>query len=448
MRIYNTMSRKLEKLEPIDGNKIRFFVCGPTIYDDIHIGNARTFVIFDSIAKYLRYSGYMVFYLQNITDVDDRIIEKSNSEGIAVNEVSRRYLRSFMKNMEKLRVDSISLWAKASDFIDEIIEQISKLMEKDYAYRANDGIYFRVDRFKDYGKLSGQKIDQLKKGGRVETDPSKERFQDFVLWKFRKPGEPFWNSPWGEGRPGWHIEDTAITEYFFGSTYDLHGAGSDLIFPHHEAEIAQMRSISGEKILSKYWLHSGMLNIVKEKMAKSLGNMVSLEEALKKFEPEDIRFFFLNSGYRNLLEYSEERIIESSTARSRIQNLYDKLHEITGGKAVNPEVPEEVINKLMSPLENDFDTRSLFRDLMEYVSEIFRKIEDLNALEASSALKVLNEIDSIFGIISHRTKDTASEKLVVSLKKYRDTLRSERKFSESDEIRNILRDSGIQVEDS
>ncbi len=447
MRIYNTMSRSVEEFAPQKKGKINFFVCGPTVYDEIHIGNARTFVFFDSLVKYLRFRGYMVFYVQNITDVDDRIITKANDEKTTVDEISERYFQYFSKSMKDLRVDSVSIWAPSSRFIDEIIGQIKVLYDKGYAYTASDGVYFRVNRFGDYGKLSGQKIDQLRKGGRVKTDPTKERFQDFVLWKFRKPGEPFWDSPWGEGRPGWHIEDTAITEYFFGPTYDIHGAGSDLIFPHHEAEIAQMRSISGEDMLSRYWIHSGMLNMVEEKMSKSTGVVVGLREVFERFSAEDLRFFFLNSNYRSILEFSFERVEEASVARSRVQTLYDKLVSAGNGSGNYRPEPEKKLNELLKHLENDFDTRSFFRDLLEYASEVFRNFSELSRESADAVRNSLDVVDSIFGIISHRKRDVSLESLVNSLLEFRDKLRAEKKYGESDSIRKILKDSGISVED-
>lgn len=447
MRIYNTMTRKLEDLVPQSEGKIKFFVCGPTVYDDIHIGNARTFVIFDSIVKYLRYSGYMVFYVQNITDIDDRIIDKANKEDVPADVIGRRYLGRFMENMRELRVDSVSIWAPSSAFVHEITGQIQKLMGSGHAYIADDGIYFRISTFDDYGKLSGQKIDKLKKGARVETDPSKEAFQDFVLWKFRKPGEPFWPSPWGDGRPGWHIEDTAITEYFFGPTYDIHGAGSDLVFPHHEAEIAQMRSISGEDILSGYWVHSGMLNMVEEKMAKSTGNIVRVHDILEEFSAEDLRFFFLNSGYRSMLEFSRERIVESASTRSRIQNLYDRLPSIDSSKGTMNFDARKKMKELTEYLEDDFDTRSFFRELLEFVSEVFRNISGLSSKGAGEIRKMLDSVDSIFGIISHRKGDLSVGNLLDSLLEFRDRLRNEKKYSESDELRRILSESGINLED-
>lgn len=448
MKIYNTMKREIEEVRPRKEGKINMFVCGPTVYDDIHVGNARTFVFFDSFAKYLRYRGFMVMYVQNITDIDDKIINRANEEGVSSEVISKRYFHSFMENMKRLRVDSVSVFAPSSKFIQEIIQQIRTLEEKGFAYMAEDGVYFRVNRFADYGGLSGQKIDQLKPGARVQTAASKESFSDFVLWKLRKPGEPYWDSPWGEGRPGWHIEDTAITEYFFGPVYDIHGGGSDLVFPHHEAEIAQMRSISGEESLSDYWIHTGMLNMTEEKMSKSTGNIIRLGMILEKFSPEDLRFFFLNSLYRSTLEFSAERIAEASASRSKIQNLYDRLESVDREKGdYDPEI-QKMQKNMVKYLDEDFDSRSFIRDLLEFSSVVFRNFELLDTDTAEEIRNYLDEVDSVFGIISRKRASADISILVSRLLELRNRLRNEKRYDESDEIRAILNESGITVEDT
>ncbi len=448
MKIYNTLSRKVEEIVPGSGGKINMFVCGPTVYDEIHIGNARTFVFFDSLVKYLRYRGFLVFYLLNITDVDDKIIKKAEEESVSAEQISSRYYRSFERSMQRLRVDSVSVVAPSSRFVDEIISQIARLMEKGFAYAAEDGVYFRVERFSDYGNLSGQKTEQLIPGARVQATATKESFMDFALWKFRKPGEPFWNSPWGEGRPGWHIEDTAITEYYFGPTYDIHGAGSDLIFPHHEAEVAQMRSISGKELLSRYWIHTGMLNMTEEKMSKSLGNIVKINEVLDRYSAEDIRFFFLNSSYRSTLEYNSDRIGEASASRSKIQNLYEKLKEVRNDAgSFTPDI-KSARKRMVSVLDDDFDTRTFFRDLLEFSSDVFRNFDGLSVESASEITRFLDEVDSVFGIISHEVQGAGSEELVNGLLNFRNMLRERKMYDLSDELRRIMKESGLRVEDN
>jgi cysteinyl-tRNA synthetase (EC 6.1.1.16) len=293
MQIFDTLSRDFKELKTVNGKRLNVFVCGPTVYDKPHLGHARTYIFFDIFIRYLRYKGLRPFYLMNITDIDDKIINKANSENVPYNEISRRYSTEFFKIMKALRNESVNYYAFATDFINEIISQIERLMEKGYAYETSDGVYYSVEKFQDYGKLSHQDITQLKAGARVETNENKKNPLDFALWKKRKPNEPYWNSPWGEGRPGWHIEDTAITERFFGYHYDLHGGGIDLVFPHHEAEIAQMEAISGKPPLVDYWVHTGHLSVENVKMSKSLGNFITVEEILKSYWPESVRLMFI-----------------------------------------------------------------------------------------------------------------------------------------------------------
>ncbi len=447
MKIFNTLTRKIEEFHPIRKGKIKMFVCGPTVYDEIHVGNGRTFVLFDSFAKYLRFKGYLLFYVQNITDVDDKIIDKAKDENVAFSTISERYLNIFMNYMERLRVESVSLYAPASLFIDEIISQIRRLIRRGYAYRGDDGIYFSVSKFDDYGSLSGQKLDNLIPGVRKSVTSSKKNFQDFALWKDKKPGEPWWSAPWSKGRPGWHIEDTAITEYFFGYTYDIHGGGSDLIFPHHEAEIAQMRSISGRKTYARYWMHTGMVNMASEKMSKSVGNIVKIGDVLSRFKPEDLRFFYLNSNYRNVLDFSMDLLEESSTARMRIQNLYRKLgdtSEFTGNHNIEL---GSIRKKFLSHLDHDFDTRSALREVLHLTSVAFSSIDRLSPASAEEIRRFLMEVDSIFGIISPEKREGNLSRILSGIIAYREELRRARKFDESDRLRSLLREAGISLED-
>ncbi|MBA3044578.1 cysteine--tRNA ligase, partial [archaeon] len=289
LKIYNTLTRQKEEFVPIHGNRVNMFVCGPTVYDYSHLGHARTYIVFDVIARYLRYHGYSVFYLMNITDIDDKMIKRANENRIPVKELADRFTKAFNEDMKRLNVTSVNLYAKATEYLNEIINQINILIEKGFAYEVDGDVYFAVRKFRDFGKLSKQSLDELKAGARIEVDEKKRNPEDFVLWKKQKPDEPFWASPWGNGRPGWHVEDTAITTTYFGDKYDLHGGGLDLIFPHHESEIAIAESVTGEKPFVKYWVHSGFLTLDKEKMSKSLGNFFTIREVLEKYEPEVIR---------------------------------------------------------------------------------------------------------------------------------------------------------------
>lgn len=447
IRIYNTMTRRDDDIIPENGRKIRVFVCGPTVYDYIHIGNARTFVFFDSLVKFLRLSGYLVFYLQNVTDVDDKIINRSIREGRTSDEIASFYFKEFLRDMERLRVNSVNLYARTSYFIREIIGQIERLMESGHAYVSDDGVYFKISSFPDYGKLSGQKIENLIAGARVSQERNKENPGDFVLWKFRKEGEPYWESPWGEGRPGWHIEDTSITEFFFGESYDIHGGGIDLLFPHHESENAQMRALSHRDYLAKYWIHVGMLNMGDGKMSKSQGNIVSLREIMSNFRPEDVRFFLLNSNYRSSVEFSMESLRESSVARQKIQNLYDRLDGMEDLR--NREVPgSEKLSGIWLHLLDNFDTRSFFREVLTFVSETFREIDKIGNTELSQALNFLEIMDEVFCIVERKRDGIKMTKVMSELLKLRDEMRSEGRFDISDRIRESLSSAGIKIEDS
>ncbi len=294
LRVYNTYTRKKEDFKPIDEKRVKMFVCGPTVYDLSHLGHAKTYLAYDVIARWLRYRGYDLFYLMNITDVDDKIIKRAKERGEDPLKLAREFEESFLQDVASLRIDTTNLHARASDHIPEIVDQIKRLIEMGFAYIAPTGVYFDVPKFEDYGKLSHQDPEELKRH-RIEPDPNKRNPQDFSLWKKRKNGVPYWDSPWGEGRPGWHIEDTAIAEKYLGQQYDIHGGGVDLIFPHHEAEIAQMESISGKKPMVRYWLHTGFLKVKGKKMAKSLGNFITIQDALKDYDTETLRLFFLST---------------------------------------------------------------------------------------------------------------------------------------------------------
>ncbi|OHA11622.1 MAG: cysteine--tRNA ligase, partial [Candidatus Sungbacteria bacterium RIFCSPLOWO2_02_FULL_47_9] len=289
IRIYNTLTNKKEDFEPANDKRVNFFVCGPTVYDSSHIGHARTYISFDVIVKYLRYAGYEVFYLQNITDVDDKIIARAHETEEDPLFLSRHFAKEYFEDMQELKITSPSKYASASEFIPQIIKQIETLVKKGVAYSTPSGVYYDITKFPEYGKLSHQNQSTLLKAVRIEEDPNKQNDFDFVLWKAKKPGEPFWQSPWGEGRPGWHIEDTAISEYFFGPQYDVHGGGIDLKFPHHESEIAQQEAASDKVPFVKYWLHTGHLQVEKQKMSKSLKNFITIRDILKKHSSEAFR---------------------------------------------------------------------------------------------------------------------------------------------------------------
>jgi cysteinyl-tRNA synthetase len=447
VNIYNTLTRRLEEIVPMKRGRIRLFVCGPTVFNFIHLGNARTFVLFDSLAKYLTASGYEVFYLQNITDIDDKTLKVAAQTGVPWQDVSSRFFEEYLRDMKALGVDSVNVYAKATLYMDEIRSQIRRLMNRGYAYETQDGVYFHVEKFRDMGELSGQKLDKVVPGSRVVPSEQKINPVDFVLWKKHKAGEPSWDSPWGPGRPGWHIEDTAITESFFGSMYDIHGGGKDLVFPHHEAEIGQMRAISGKKHLARYWIHGGYLNMGADKMSKSAGNFIMLREALKKYTRQQIRFFLLNANYASDLLYTEELFKASCEALDRIQHAYDMALENVDRRESNTLSTGYYLSRIKGHLDNNFDTRSVFATLLEMSSEIFRTGGRLQGDSASGAIETFQYVDNILGILAQGSAASDTGRIIEGILRLREEFRRRKDFSTSDMIRRILEDSGVRIED-
>lgn len=445
MKIYDTMQKKVVPFRLNKNRIVKMYVCGPTVYDSPHIGHAKTYIFFDALAKYLRAKGFHVFYVQNITDLDDKIITKAAQENLPTEIISKRYLMDYLKIMKSLKIDSVNLYVPATMEFRKIISQIKTLVRKGYAYETDDGVYFSVSRFPDYGKLSGQDLNSLRSGSRIDINENKRDPRDFVIWKKMKPGEPYWDSPWGKGRPGWHIEDTAITDAFLGKTYDIHGGGSDLIFPHHEAEIAIERSVSGRKILSRYWIHTGMLNIEGEKMSKSLHNYVTIDEVLKDFTPEDLRYALLNCQFNTQLSFSGELMEESRKNVNALSSIYNKLRQKAGDD--NMENDYSVINSLDSFLEYNFDFRGMFSKLMSYVSEWNKNLDAMDSREASLSLSALKWVNEFTGVIKEGENSARSDDLIRLLLSARKSLRTAKDFSSSDAIRSGLRKLGVHIED-
>ncbi len=446
MKIYDTMHKGIVPVRLRKDRIVKMYVCGPTVYDEPHIGHAKTYVFFDAFAKYLKTKGYTVFYLQNITDVDDKIITKSIEENTDPEAISRRYTNIYLKAMKSLKIDSVNMYVPATLLINKIVSQIKILIRKGYAYETNDGVYFSVSQFPDYGKLSGQDLEALRAGSRVDVNERKRDPKDFVIWKKMKPGEPYWDSPWGRGRPGWHIEDTAITDTFFGKTYDIHGGGSDLIFPHHEAEIAIERSVSGRRMLSKYWIHTGMLSIEGGKMSKSLKNYVTIDSVLKDFSPEHLRYSLLNSQFNTQLNFSVDLITESRKNVDAISSIYNKLiQKIPGDRA--GEEDDEIVNSLDLFMQNNMDFRGMFSGLASLVSEWNKSIDTISSREASKAVSAIRWVDSFTGILPSSKPSSGSDDLISLLLSTRKKLRSGKDFENADMIRAGLRSLGIHIED-
>jgi len=363
LKIYNTLSKEKETFKPLNKKKVNIFVCGPTVYNFAHLGHAKTYVQFDVAVKYLRYFGYDVFYLQNITDIDDKIIKKADSEGIGYKEVVEKYRREYFKDMNSLGVDSVTKYANATDYINEIVSQVERLIQKGYAYKISDGYYFDLSKDEDYGKLAGRTtLGADDSVSRIDENDEKKNSGDFCLWKFRKDNEPYWKTKLGEGRPGWHIEDTAITEKEFGSQYDVHGGATDLIFPHHEAEIAQMESISGKKPLVRYWMHTGFLKINKEKMSKSLGNFSTIRDILKNYSPEVLRYLFISVHYRKPIDFSKETLENAKSSWVRLKNICENLEK---DKKIN----EKYLKEFEKSMNDDFNTSKALQVLWKLVRD-------------------------------------------------------------------------------
>ena len=375
LRIYNTMTRTVEEFKPLRGNRVYMYVCGPTVYDYSHIGHARTYIAYDVLARYLREKGYSVFYLMNITDVDDKIIKRARERGVNPIDLAREYERYFMEDMEVLGIQSVNLYARASEYIDEIVDLIKVLMDKGFAYETETGVYFDTSRFKDYGKLSHRRPEELSVH-RIEPDPTKRNPQDFALWKKRDRDEIGWDSPWGYGRPGWHIEDTAIILTHFGPQIDIHGGAIELTFPHHEAEIAQAEAATGKKPFVRYWCHTGLLTVGGEKMSKSLGNYILVRDIVKEHDPEALRLMFLLSHYRSPIDFKWRSLESSESSLSSLYNMVERLRAVETDEELSEEEKrleeyyENFKRKFYGYLDDDLDTPRAMAELFKLASTI------------------------------------------------------------------------------
>jgi cysteinyl-tRNA synthetase len=430
------------------------FVCGPTVYDTSHIGHAKTYVAYDIMARYLRRKGYSVFFILNLTDIDDKIINRARETNEDPLQLSSRYAQMFYKDMKDLHVESINLYAKASDYIPEIVDQIQGLVDKGMGYAIDSGVYYDISKFPEYGKLSKQNLDQLTVH-RVDPDPDKRNPADFVIWKAQKPGEIAWDSPWGKGRPGWHIEDTAITLTYFGPTYDLHGGGSDLIFPHHEAEIAQAEGLTGKKPLAKYWLHTGLLTIKGQDMHKSLGNIIPLQDALKKFGVTALRVLYASTHYRSPLDFTEEALKQAGNLARRFRRAYDQLERLnkteSSSKAADERIrkqTEEAVKEFYAAMDDDFNTPGALASYIKVVGIAEEHLKSPNPGTARLLLETLRDLGSILGILEVESIPRASfSQLVELLVSLRADLRARRDYGLSDRIREKMAGLGVTVED-
>ena len=432
LKIYSTLSRKKELFKPIKKNEVNLFVCGPTVYDYAHLGHAKTYTQFDIIVKYLRHKGYKVFYLQNITDIDDKIIKKANEEKTDWKEIVKKYREAYFQDMKNIGVDSINKYANATDYMLEIISQVKRLIEKGIAYKISDGYYFDLTKFKEYGKLAKRKITEKDDAvSRIDENPEKRNSGDFCLWKFKKENEPFWKSELGEGRPGWHIEDTAITEKYFGSQYDIHGGGLDLIFPHHEAEIAQMESISGKKPLVRYWMHTGFLKTNKAKMSKSLGNFSTIKDILKKYSPETIRYVFASAHYRKPLDFSDKILENAKLSYERLKNI---CGEIEDDKIIN----EKYLEEFEKAMDDDFNFSKALQVLWKIVRDE----------KAEGKYQTIKKIDEVFGLKLLEKEKIKIPKEIQKIIEEREKARKNKDWKKADELREDLKNEGYLIDDT
>ena len=450
IRIYNSLSKRVEPLTPTPGKPLRVFVCGPTVYDYIHIGNARTFVIFDTFVKFLRQTWPETQYIQNITDIDDKIIIKATQENRDPLELSRHFTKEFKKDMALIGITAPNQYASATDHITHVIQQVNKLIERGNAYLIEgDGYYFDLTTFPEYGKLSRRTMQMADDGvSRIDDNPRKRNRGDFCLWKFSHNNEPSWQTDFGAGRPGWHIEDTAITEYYFGPQYDIHGGGQDLMFPHHEAEIAQQEAASGMVPFVRYWMHAAFLVNKEEKMSKSKGNFTALHELLQIQNPQTIRYYFLSSHYRSPLDYSDNLLQSAASATARIGNSYAELIKFQPETDIeSPIDTDRHITNCQKALRDDFNTPKAFGHFFDLIHGVNRSIAEktLSLKEKTSTLDFLKKMDEIFGIIP-KTQDIPNE--VQELMNKRQEAKDAKDFSKSDELRKEIELRGFEIRDT
>ncbi len=471
MKVFNTLSGKKEEFKP-QGDEVKMYVCGVTPYDDAHLGHAMSYIIFDVIRRYLRYRGYGVKYVQNVTDIDDKIIDRANKLGIPQRELAEKFTRSYFEDMKALNIEEPDVTPYATDEIPKIIEIVQGLIDKGYGYESEGSVYFRVRNVPDYGKLSHRSLDSMKAGIRIESGEEKEDPMDFVLWKASKPGEPAWDSPWGKGRPGWHIECSAMSLKYLGNTLDIHGGGQDLVFPHHENEIAQSESFTGVKPFVRHWLHNGMVQIGAEKMSKSLGNLITIKQALQNYSADAIRIFVLSSHYRSPLTYSEEILEAAEKGAERLRQTAN--NPISDGKAGKKTDAEQYRKRFVEAMDDDFNTAQAMAALFDLARDINRY--ESEGTDATEARETLMELGGVLGLTFAEPEETpldtealaqnsaivyqtlglpiptvatdAGDDIAKDLINLRDKLRKDKKWEEADMVRDRLADSGIALEDT
>ncbi len=470
IKVYNTLTRKKEEFKTKEQNKVHMYVCGPTTYNFIHLGNARPTVFFDTVRRYFKYKGYDVLYVQNFTDIDDKIIKKSQEEEIESTALAQKYINEYFKDADSLNVMRADIHPKVSEHIEDIINAVKKLVEKGFAYVVEGDVYFDVKKFKNYGKLSGRSIDDMQSGSRVEIDERKKNPLDFALWKSAKPGEPSWKSPWGEGRPGWHIECSIMSTKYLGSPFDIHGGGIDLVFPHHENEIAQAEALTDCEF-AKYWMHNGFITVNKEKMSKSLGNFFLVREILDKFSGDTVRFYLLATHYRSPLDFDNEKLAMNEKSLERIKNTYTLIKQTlqvdntneTNDKNDISSLIKDAVQKVTADFEkamdDDFNTSLAIAAIFEFCKEINTIINsdkftlNNNSESLKEAQNILQRLAcDVLGISLEGSTDEKSDNLISELIdlliEVRENSRKNKDWDTADKVRDRLKESGVLLEDT
>lgn len=457
MKLYNTLSRTKEEFQPLNDKVVNMYVCGPTVYNYIHIGNARAFIVFDTVRRYLEYKGYKVNYVQNFTDIDDKIIKRAQEENVTIKQLAEKYIHEYFKDADNLGIKRATVHPKATEHIEDIVKFIKILIDKGYAYVVNGNVYFETAKFKGYGKLSHKNIEELQAGARIEINEEKKNPLDFVLWKAQKPGEPAWDSPWGRGRPGWHIECSVMSTKYLGKTLDIHAGGPDLIFPHHENEIAQSEALYGQQF-SKYWMHIGYLNINNEKMSKSKGNFFTVREITEKYHPEVLRLFMLMAHYRNPINFSLDLMDQANSAYERLLNAVANLKHlftVCKERELNEEEKrivekfEEYKKEFEEAMDDDFNTADAISVLFEMAKTANINLSGNSSKElVKYILDMFLKLSEILGLFYRSVKTDIDDEEILALIEKRQQARKEKNWKLADEIRDRLREKGIILEDT
>jgi len=460
LKVFNTLTRRKEEFVPVDGKRVRMYVCGPTVYDYIHIGNARSFIAFDVIRRYLEYKGYEVICVSNLTDVDDKTIKRSEEMGISLQQLGEKYSDAYFEDITKLNIKKPDVNPRAAQHTSEIIDLIQTLIDKGYAYIVDGDVYYDISKFEDYGQLSGNRAEALESGARIEIDPRKRNPADFALWKRQKPGEPAWNSPWGMGRPGWHVECSAMSMKYLGETLDIHAGGKDLIFPHHENEIAQSEATTG-KTFVRYWLHNEWLTVNGEKMSKSLGNFITTHDALENYGPRIVRFFLASVHYRSPIDFNDQSLEQAKRNLERLLNAMESFEalEISGQKQVDDEAllqeAKEAKQRFEEAMDDDFNTPLAISALFDLTKAINVYVETHGTIEAKVKEEILGIlkglVENVLGIKLEREKPERkelTENLLNLILDLRERMREKRDWKTADEIRSRLQTLGFVIEDT